>query len=988
MKERFEGAGRGIGGRLRRFGGWVRRHPVKAVAALPLAVLVYVAALYPFTPSIGDIRKSKQESPSVVLSADGKELAVFKRANRDWVKLSDISPKVKEALLSTEDRRFYDHHGIDLVRTGKAVLNTLLGDVEGGSTITQQLARNLYPEEIGREQTVTRKVKEAITALKIEAIYSKDEILETYLNSVSFLYNAWGIEMAAKTYFGKSAKNLNELEAATLIGMLKGTSYYNPVINPERALQRRNTVLAMMLEEGKLTEDRYQRLKAQPLKLDFERLEENIGMAPHLAAHLKRWLLEWADRHDYNIYADGLVVRTTIDSRLQQMANQAVQRQGEALQAVADVEWSRSGLTALGSETGAYVAARSKTAPFEYFWNSNRDLVRAWIRDSSEYKQAREQGASEEDAMKQLQANAEFLRKLRREKTMLQAGFLAIEPATGAVKAWVGSRDYADDKFDHVQQARRQPGSTFKPFVYGAAFEQGHSPSETLMDQPVAIQIDKNQVWRPGDVEGAPSGQPMTLRDGLAKSKNTITAQLMMQVGPSRVASLARAMGVRQSKLNEVPSLALGTSPVTLKEMVTSFATIANNGNYIEPVIVTAVEDRNKNVLESFGPRAAEQAMSNQAAQTLLDVLRGTIDYGTAAGLRPRFGLQGDLAGKTGTTQDNTDGWFILMHPQLVAGAWMGFNDNRVAMRSEYWGQGAHNALFVVADTLQQAQRAGVVDGKAAFAAPRMRDQEKPLLDRMGDWWSSVFNTPTTPDNTVAATPEVTLPEVKLDPPSLEPPPRALPLPSTAETQPVPPVTPDAPVITSEPQRVPAFPRPLETARPVETVPGTQVYRMPETTARPVDPSLPADVVRAPAQPARVAPGTPSTSAMGAAAGSSGATAVAPAPRGTTVPAGAGTPRDTAAVPAIPRDTTPRDTAPRDTAPVRSAAPVREFTPLPSESVATPSASGSAGGGAAAREAGSGSGSSGGGASAPAAPAPSSSVGEASGSTSSSGEAQ
>jgi penicillin-binding protein 1A len=597
---------------------------------------------------------------------------------------------------------------------------------------------------------------------------------------------------------------------------------------------------------------------------------------------------------------------------------------------VANVEWSRSGVTSLGSDPSAYVGAGSKAAAFEYFWNSNPDLVKGWIRDSAEYKKAREQGHGDQEALKQLHGNAQFMADLRKQKTMLQAGFLALEPQTGAVKAWVGSRDYNDDKFDHVQQARRQPGSTFKPFVYGAAFEMGHQPNETLMDQPVAIQIDRNQVWRPGDIEGSPTNQPMTLRAGLARSKNTITAQLMMQVGPARVASLARAMGVRQSKLNEVPSLALGTSPVTLKEMVTSFATIANGGNYIEPQIVTAVEDREHNVLESFGTRAPEQAMSSQAAQTLLDVMRGTIEYGTAAGLRPRFGLSGDLAGKTGTTQDNTDGWFILMHPQLVAGAWVGFNDNRVTMRSSYWGQGAHNALLVVGDMMQRAQKAGVVDGKATFAAPRMKDQDKQLLDRMGDWWNSVFNTPPPGnDPTVATLPEVTLPEIKLDPPVLEPPPKSLSTP-TPLPYPAVAVSPDAPVIF-EPQRVPSFPRPLETARPVETVPGTQVYRGAEGTARAPDPSAPADVVRAPAQTARVAPpaggsatsapaGGPSTSTLGAAAGSN---------RDIT--------RDSPSSVAIPRDTSP---PPRES----SASPGSTSSSGTSDSNGAPTATGEANG--------------------------------------------
>jgi penicillin-binding protein 1A len=960
MNESTEPAPDAAGGRLRRLGRWIRRHPLKAAAAVPLALVLYVAALYPFTPSIGDIRKSKQESPSVVLSADGKELAVFKRANRDWVKLADISPNVTKALLATEDKRFYEHHGIDVVRTAKAVVNTLTGDVEGGSTITQQLARNLYPEEIGREQTINRKVKEAITALKIEAIYSKDEILESYLNSVSFLYNAWGIEMAARTYYGKPAKDLNQLEAATLIGMLKGTSYYNPVLNPERALQRRNTVLAQMVKENVLTEARYEELKGQPLKLDFERLPDSTGMAPHLAEYLRRWLLDWADRNDYNIYADGLVVKTTIDSRLQEMANEAVERQGKALQAVADVEWSRSGLTSLGSDPSAYVAARGKSAPFEYFWNSHGKLVDDWIRDTAEYKQAREEGRSEEEALKQLRGDAKFMADLRQSKTMLQAGFLAIEPQTGAVRAWVGSRDWDEDKFDHVQQARRQPGSTFKPFVYGAAFEMGHQPNETLMDQAVEIQIDRKKFWRPGDVEGAPSNQPMTLREGLAKSKNSITAQLMMQVGPSRVASLARAMGVRESKLDEVPSLALGTSPVTLKEMVTSFATIANGGNYIAPQIVTAVEDRHHNVLESFATHAPEQALSNQAAMTLLDVMRGVIDGGTAAGLRPRFGLTGDLAGKTGTTQDNTDGWFILMHPQLVAGAWVGFNDNRVTMRSNYWGQGAHNALLLVGDMVQHAEKAGVIDAKATFAAPHLKEQERPLIDRMGDWWNSVFNTAPQGDPTVAALPEVKLPELDLDPPKLEPPPASLdlsplPPPPPLPAAPPPTITADAPVLI-EPQRVPSFPRPLESGRalesarspdsgraldsgrPVETVPGTRVYPQPEVATRRPDPTAPADVVRGPSQ---------STSTMGAASESRGdLPAASPSrPRASGSAAGSTQPRRPAPLQVTPRDdgtvTLSRDSAVTLTIPgPASEAPSYDSSTSTMGSSPAPSASG------------------------------------------------
>ena len=293
-----------------RLKGAVRQYPVRAALALPALMLLYVLLLIPFTPGIGDLRKAKSEAPSQLLATDGTVLAEYKRVNRQWVTLDNISPNVVNALIATEDRRFYQHHGLDFRRLGGAVLSTLSGDLQGGSTITQQLARNLYPEEIGRSATLTRKIKEAITAVKIEAVYTKPEILETYLNTVPFLYNAFGIEMAARTYFDKSADQLDVLESATLIGMLKGTSYYNPVQNPERAKQRRNLVLAQMAIHGTLDPARVQALSKRPLKLDFERQVEPQGLAPHVAQHLRKWLIDWADRRDYDIQSDGLRVYT------------------------------------------------------------------------------------------------------------------------------------------------------------------------------------------------------------------------------------------------------------------------------------------------------------------------------------------------------------------------------------------------------------------------------------------------------------------------------------------------------------------------------------------------------------------------------------------------------------------------------------------------------------------------------------------------------
>ena len=639
----------------RRGAGAARRHPLRAALLLPALGVLYVLVLVPFTPSIGDLRKAKSELPSVLLASDGTVLAEYKRINRQWVTLDKIAPNVLNALIDTEDHRFYEHHGIDFRRTVGAALNTLSGDLQGGSTITQQLARNLYPEEIGRATSITRKIKEAITALKIEAVYSKPEILETYLNTVPFLYNAFGIEMAARTYFDKSADELDLLESATLIGMLKGTSYYNPVQNPERAKQRRNLVLAQMAKQGHLDPAQMDALAKRPLRLDFERQTVPLGPAPHVAQYLRKWLITWADDKGYDIHADGLRVITTLDARMQKAATQAVARQ-----------------------------------------------------------------------MGQLQKQADGRVKAGQERAMLQAGLVALDPRDGAVRAWVGSRDFAQEQFDHVSQARRQPGSTFKPFVYGAAFMQGLRPSDTFIDEPVAIRAQGGgEVWTPSDAT-PPSGLPTSLRDALAYSKNTITAQVMQEVGPARVGQLAQALGVRQSKLDLVPSLALGTSPVTLIEMVTAYGSIANGGNYLAPVLVLRVEDRHGALLEQFAPvLAPEPAMPRAHALTLVNAMRGVIDEGTGTAIRWRYGINADVAGKTGTTQDNTDGWFIMMNPQLVAGARVGFNDNNVTMGN--WGQGARSALPRGGEVFQQAFRNRWIDAKAEFDIPRPRPKPPPV---------------------------------------------------------------------------------------------------------------------------------------------------------------------------------------------------------------------------------------------------------------------
>ncbi len=679
-------------------------------------LLAYTIILIPFTPSIADLRKAKAETPSVLMSEDGKELAVFKRMNREWVELDEISPHVINALIATEDHRFYEHHGVDLKRTAAGILRTLQGNPEGGSTLTQQLARNLYPEEIGRKRSITRKLKELITALKIEYAYSKKEILLTYLNTMPFLYNAFGIEMGARTYFDKSAAELNVLESATLVGMLKGTSYYNPVLRPERALERRNLVLSQMVKRDVLSKAEFNRLKKRPIRLDFERQPEPVGMAPHLAAQVRKWLIDWADRNDYNLYSDGLVVVSTIDSRMQAFAERAVSRQLQVLQAVSDVEWGLGTNRLISTNPYTYLDLRHQVRPFDYFWKTRSDLLDAFVRESAAYRKAVEEGTAPELALKQLKENAAFMAQLLADKTRLETGFVAIDPTNSHVKAWVGSRDFAVDQYDHVAQARRQPGSTFKSFVYGAALERGMSPDIRFTDMEVEIPMENGSVWKPTDMS-APSGRQMTLREGLAYSKNTITAQVMQEIGPKKVASFARKLGVNQSVLDPVPALALGSSPVTLLEMVSAYSTIASGGEFRKPILVSHIVDKGGKVLETF-TSDGKRVISEETAHDLTDMLRAAIDQGTGSAIKSHIGTRVDVAGKTGTTQNNTDGWFILMHPRLVTGAWVGFNDARVTMRSNHWGQGAHTALPLVGDFTRRTLRARLIDSGARFPVP------------------------------------------------------------------------------------------------------------------------------------------------------------------------------------------------------------------------------------------------------------------------------
>lgn len=676
---------------------------------------------YTLVPELPELRNGTPEInlTTVVYADDGQRLGHLFRENRTWLPFDQIPDHVVDALVATEDHRFYRHDGIDLVRTVGVAWGNLWGKSEGASTITMQLARNLYPEEIGNAHSVRRKVKEMMTALKMEEHYRKQEILEMYLNTVAFAYNAFGLEAAARTYFSKHASELTIDEGAVLIGMLKATTRYNPVLNPERARGRRNVVLSLMRQHGYLPGNQYQRYAGLPLELNFQLSTHTTDLAPHFAEYIRKWLTRWGEENGHDVYAEGLRVHTTLDPAMQAMAEQAVARQMDNLQAVVDYEWSRRQPLRLSRNPAVYRRYREQgfVEPFQYLWETQDRFVTQVIRETPAYARLLEQGHTPVTATDLLRQSAGFMDSLRTAKTRLEAGLVVMDPRTNHVKAWVGGRDFAQDQYDKVGQARRQPGSTFKPFVYAEALSRGRSPYEPYKDSIYTYQV-RGRTWRPANSGGGASGAYVHMRTGLVWSKNTVTAQVMENVGPRNVVRLAQLMGVNQSTLLSVPSLALGTSEVTLLEMATAYATLAAYGQYRPPLFITRIEDRYGNPLEVFDP-IPTTALQPEVAYSVIDIMRDVVDQGTATAIRNTYGIRADVAGKTGTTQENADGWFIMIHPELVTGAWVGFNDRRLTFRTSYWGQGGHNALHLVGDFFQQALEADPSLGRPRFNPPR-----------------------------------------------------------------------------------------------------------------------------------------------------------------------------------------------------------------------------------------------------------------------------
>jgi penicillin-binding protein 1A len=649
---------------------------------------------------------------TVLLSRGGKEIARYYRENRTWTPYQRIGKPVRRALLATEDHRFFGHAGVDWRRLAGAAWQTLRGERQGGSTITMQLVRSRYAK-IADDPPYARKAKEVLMALKLERASGKKDILEAYLNTVPFGHGAHGIGAAAQTYFDTTAAALGPARAALLVGLLKGPSRYSPTAYPERARQRRNLVLRQMQKRGVLSEKRARRLRSGPLLLKISRPSLAGSPAPHFAEAVRRRAERWAAEHGHDFYTGGLRIHTTLDLSMQKKARASVRAQARKLQAVAAYEWSRAAPRLLSENIAPYVQRAQAGAfePFARLFDQRPALARSHARRSARYRQAFRAGADTSADLERLLSNAAFRDSLRRTVARLRAGLVALAPQTGAVRAYVGGRDFERDQYDKVSLAQRQPGSTFKPFVWAAALQRGFAPYDAMRGGELPDPFATNHR-RQADAGG------LTLRDGLAYSSNRMASALTRAVGAPEVARMARRLGI-QSPLRAVPSLALGTSEVRLLELTSAYAALAGDGRPQAPRLVTRITGAEGRTLQRLAFQQRDRVLSRHARYTLLDLMRGVIDRGTGRPLRRDWQMRGaDLAGKTGTTQNNADGWFLTMHPELVVGAWTGFDDRRVTFRTEHWGHGSSNALRLVGSFLEKMLAARPSWREATFAPP------------------------------------------------------------------------------------------------------------------------------------------------------------------------------------------------------------------------------------------------------------------------------
>lgn len=675
-----------------------------------LFVLLVYAGAFGKLPGYADLRDINQNVASEVYSEDGELLGKFFIENRLPADLEDLPAFVVNALVATEDARFFQHSGVDLRAWVRVFFRTVLmmdRSGGGGSTLSQQLAKNLYPREDHGIFTIpAAKVKEIIIAHRLEQIYDKDQLLALYLNTVSFGENIYGIKVASQRFFGEDPKDLTLEQAAMLVGMLKGPNLYHPVRHPERALNRRNVVLQQMSKYGYLEPAVCDSLQAIPLKVNYSHESHYEGMATYFRSHLRQQLdeelskLSKPDGRPYNLYTDGLKIYTTIKSRMQRYAEEAVNRQ------MAEVQ----------KRYYRHLRGRRNALP----WGSNR-LLRSELKKTNRYQAWKNQGLSDEeiDSLFQLPVNMTIfdwsaadhnrdtlmapMDSLKYYLSIFHAGFLALEPTTGKVRAWVGGIDFKYFQYDHVK-SKRQVGSTFKPILYSVALMKGIDPCERFPNELISYEDYDN--WTPKNAEGTYGGS-YSMKGALKESVNTVAAQLIMRTGIDPVRQLARRMGI-SSDIPKEPGIALGAVDASLYDMVQVYATLANQGRKPEPWYLVRVEDANGDTLLNFQPPARhrfEQVLSDSIARVMTHMLEAVVNEGTGAGLRSQFGFQYAVAGKTGTTNNNADGWFLGYTPELAFGAWVGASQPVVRFHSTSLGQGSATALPICGHFLNRVYR-------------------------------------------------------------------------------------------------------------------------------------------------------------------------------------------------------------------------------------------------------------------------------------------
>lgn len=743
------------------FAGWF--WGILAAGAL-LVVLVFwliVKGIIGYLPPLDELQNPKNKYATEVYSADMHSLGRFyRKENRVGVTYGEISPYMTNALIATEDVRFYNHTGVDVKGLTRAVLK--LGRAGGGSTLTQQLAKQLWSPRVNNIfERMLQKPIEWVIAVKLERLYSKEEILTMYLNQFDFLYNAVGIKSAAQVYFSTTPARLKVEEAAMLVGLCKNPSLYNPIRRPERALARRNTVLAQMCKYGYLSPAECDSLQALPVEIKYQTVDHKQGPAPYFREYLRQVLTasqpkesnypEWnrlqykidlkqwetnplygfcnknrkPDGTPYDLYQDGLRIYTTIDSRMQQYAEEAVSEHIQALQAE------------------FFKEKRNKSyAPFSADLTQEEidGIMNRAMRQTDRYRALKKAGKSETEIRRIFDTPTPMrvftyqgmrdttltpLDSIRWTKYFLRCGFMSMDAHTGAVKAYVGGPNFANFQYDMVTSGRRQIGSTVKPYLYTLAMNEGMWPCDSTVNDSITLTDGNGVAWTPRDEHVKNQGEMVTLDWGLQKSSNWITAYLMSLYTPEQLVRLMRSFGI-EGELDPVVSICLGPCEVSVKEMVDAYTTFPNKGIRVEPLYVTRIEDNNGNVLATFTPNTYE-IISETTSYKMIYMLRNVMDHGTGVRTRFRYGLKAPMGGKTGTSQNNSDGWFVGFTPSLVSGVWVGGEDRSIHFDRMAMGQGANMALPVFALYMQKVYKDTTLgyDPEEPFDIPAWFDPEQ-----------------------------------------------------------------------------------------------------------------------------------------------------------------------------------------------------------------------------------------------------------------------